>query len=202
MAKIYIKGENQPQTVPREEAERILEEKNDVAHKGTIRVGTREITKGQIKEIRFDEDIQKTFSAEQVKDFERQFKAMEEMARAYPIHYYGNPLRDQEKFPGMVINPVLGAVHWSIVQHALESKAISKFSEGRWQICGLVDDSGNIHTEKYDNLVARIAAVRTLGLKREYAREATAQAREEDPRWDETMPEKVDEMEINDNLPF
>ena len=67
------------------------------------------------------------------------------------LEYYGYPL-SQDKFPGYVINEIMGGVHFSLVRQAQDEGMITINDNGRWAIVGieegiLRDNDGKIITE-------------------------------------------------------
>lgn len=201
MPKVIIRGERDPIVVTEEQANAILEKKNDPAFKGMVEVDGRQVSKSAIKEIRFTDDKPKGASDEEVRGWEASFRAMEDMARSYPIEHYGVPLKDQSRFPGIVLNPVLGGVHWSIVQHAMEQKMVRRHPEGSWSVCGFYNDHREAVTPAFDEFMRRLNAVRDLKHRREYAQKINTESRNIEVPPD-SLEVKVEPDENTDNLPF
>lgn len=178
MPKIYIKGENTPIIVSQEEADRILEQKNDLKYKGMINVGIREIAKGNIKEISYTDerntgkyDLNNPADRQTVREFE---VWLEELKGKYqpvnPIEFYGHPLKDQSKYPGIVLNELLGGVHWTLVRWALDNQVISR-RDGQHVSWAIVSHGGGdrIDTAPYNELKRKMDGLTELKSRRRYA---------------------------------
>lgn len=183
MAKILLRGETHPVHVSEEEASRILNQKNDPKHKSTIRVGTREISKGVIREVVFGSgvsavrkyDLNKPEDRQLIKEFEMMLAAHELGTMPNPIEYYGDP---HEAFaqrhgltprPGHVFNPLCGLVHWSTVQYALTENLIRYHEASKsWAIVSHGLSADNIDTGAYDDFKAKLEALKDLRGRRAY----------------------------------
>jgi hypothetical protein len=190
MPKIYIKGETQPIRVSEEDANRILEQKNDLKYKGMIAIDGRQISKGNIKEISFSDDapsgkldLDIATNLAMIRAFEkwmediRQESELEKRPLAHPLSFYGSPLPDQQKFPGIVMNELLGGVHWTLVRWAIENNVIRR-REGagvRWAIVG--HGSGeNLDMSAYHELKRKLEGLLELRGRRSFAEKKEAEA--------------------------
>lgn len=176
MPKVFIRGEHQPIEVNKEDAERILEQKNDPKYRGMIDIGLRKVQKGQIKEVSFaasgggraynlaDPDVHK-----KILEFERMIESLK--TETQPLRereYYGYLI---PKHPGYVINEILGGVHWTTVEYAINRGYIIR-KEGQnkayWSI-GNKGTSRNVDISEYMDFKNKLKALDELRERRNYA---------------------------------
>ena len=168
MPKIYLRGEKEPVVVSKEDADRILEQKNDASFKGMIDVGPHRVSKGVVKEILYsDENESKRFNLDipadrqMIRDFETFLEKLKtEIQSDQPIEYYGSPITS-DKYPGYVVNELLGGVHWTAVEYALQNKIVSR-NTGPYT-------SWAIYTGPWEEFRAKIDTLTELRGRRQYA---------------------------------
>lgn len=202
MPKIVIKGETHPIMVSQDDANRILEQKNDLKYKGMISIGGRQIAKGNIKEISFMENmpngklnIDNLTDRETIKDFERWTTEIQgNYQLECDLDYYGFPL-EQEKFPGVVLNDILGGVHWTLVRWAMDSKIISRKGEKTvsWGI--VASGFGNtLMMDAYRALRRNLDGLTELRGRRRYAETKEMESRVEEPVEEEIKEKTEDDL--------
>lgn len=185
MAKIYLQSESQPIIVSEEEGLRILNEKNDPKHKGTVMVHNRAVQKGKIREIALGNGTAgaqvRTYNLDVPADRQiiKEFEKMLDDRAAHatlmkPIENYGRSHADfvlnhpeMPARPGYVFHPLLGLVHWSTVQYALDENLIST-KYNTWSIVshGLDDQ---INVSAYLEFESKLKALYALKGRRNHA---------------------------------
>lgn len=204
MPKIYITGESQAITVSEDEANAILEQKNDPKYKGMITIQNRQVAKGRIKEVSFGNEntslynLNEPGSRQIILAFEKMLEGLKDGARLdNPIEYYGTPYQD-----GIVINELLGNVHWTVVQYAIENNIINRTERAGivyWTIRDHSPDRDRHDTGPYDEFYTKLKALDNLRDRRAYAKrqeeQAAAQTAEKETKVD------PDTLTVDD-LPF
>lgn len=180
MSKIYLSG-NRVFDVPKIEAERIEQEWSHKAEfikiNDNVTVKNREIKRieKQGGGARPAYDLNNPADKRAILDFERFCEDLKANASLVNLlDYYGYPIKNQEKFPGCVNNEILGAVHWSLVQWALDEKIISRRENMgvNWAILASISGYGE-HQEmdvgRYADLDSKLKAIDKLQDRRIYA---------------------------------
>ena len=91
--------------------------------------------------------------------------------REKPLEYYGKPA-NQEKYPQMVVNEVLGEAPWFVIQYCEDNSILIK--KGKWYICGIRGEyQSQIGTYKWDvsrfnNFIEKWKAVKEFYIQKFY----------------------------------
>lgn len=107
----------------------------------------------------------------EVTEFEdklQDFKAWNSMQQE--LRWYGYPL--EARGTGWVINPLLGAVHWSTVAYAVKQNAIRRGADGVWRILAETLESrigGKVETKAYDAIRRLVEGLNALESRRRFA---------------------------------
>ena len=173
MPKIHIQGEPIPRIVSAEDAERISRLKNDPNHKGMIRIGQDEIQKGKIKQISFSNeakpggyDLNNPAEKATIVAFEKELEKLKNAELSGPIEFYGKFF--SSKCPEIVINDILGGVHWTIVQYALRRGFISRDKNGNWAIVSHSLDPKEPAISEYLEFAQKLKALKDLSGRRNF----------------------------------
>lgn len=191
MAKIYLQGQTEPISVSEEEARDILELKNDSKNKGVIQIGNVAVSKGKVGKIVFGDGLKdKRFNLNDPQDkakileFEMILDSLKDsMQMSHPIEYYGSPL-NQDKLPGMVLNQMLGGVHWTAVQYALDNQLIGRRGTDLvyWSILtptrNFNDPGISPDLSEFCEFEAKLKALADLKSRRSYAQKMNTQSLE------------------------
>ena len=214
MPKIYIQGESAPIIVSREDAERIREEKNSPTHRGMIRIGTRDVQKGKIKEIRHEDDrvakaydLDNPMDRDTIREFEKIIDAAGDPPK--PLEWYGDPHEEFVKLhpqhdirKGFVFNPLMGLIHWSIVQWGLDHAAIARQSNGVWTIVAALRGGEKLDMTNYDEYRNKSEALAALFGRRSYAEHANRPPTFDKSvvvkSFDEPTPDPTDEINVDE----
>ncbi len=92
-------------------------------------------------------------------------------AQGQALEWYGYPLTTRGE--GWVINPLLGAVHWSTVLYAVKGNAIRRNPNGVWIILAETLEKrtgGKVETKAYDEIRRLIEGLNALEMRRRHAR--------------------------------
>ena len=183
MAKIFLQGQNDPVTVSEDEARAVLELKNDAKHKGMIQIGNMQVSKGKVGKIVFGDktegggyNLSDPQDKAKILEFELMLDGLREQKSPEPIEFYGRLLNDQQKFPGLVTNSLLGGVHWTVVKYALDNEMIRRGTKPyvHWAIL----DHGTerrVDISLFIDFDAKLRALGDLQARRNYAQKMSAQ---------------------------
>ena len=205
MPKIYITGESQSITVTEDEANTILEQKNNPKYKGMITIQNRKVSKGRIKEVSFGNEKMSLYNLNEpgsrriILDFEKMLDGLKDGARLdNPIEYYGIPYKN-----GIVANEILGSTHWTVVQYALNQNIINRFERAGiiyWTIRDHATEHDRHDTGLYDEFYTKLKALDDLQSRRNYAQRQQEKAAIQTA---EKETKKVDPNTLTiDDLPF
>ncbi len=116
---------------------------------------------------------------EEVKEFERELEGYESQHLTNELRFYGEPL-NEEKFPGVVMNEILGGVHWSVVAYALEKGAIGKGPKGWFVNAEILEkrQGGRCETKVYNYFMFKYKALQNLRERRRFAKKKESESLE------------------------
>ena len=173
MPKILL-TQNRNLDVQREDADRI--ESEWLSGEKMIRI-TDELTvrRGEIKGVdrgksgqKKKYDLSDSTDKGAILEFEKLIEGLKGTTMsANTSEFYGHPL---EKYEGLVVNELLGAVHWTVVHYALKENIIRR-KDGPttyWSVVAEVSGK-NLDTSKYVEFRGKLDALHELNGRRSYA---------------------------------
>jgi len=202
MAKVVISGDDHPTHVSQEEAERILDQKEDSSFKGMIAVGDRRLQKRQIKEVVFGSvntagkyDLNNQEDRRVIREFESKLnaycieqeglvnKAIEEGAEV-DLSYFGETMEKSSvesfrKNPYFVRNELFGVVHFAVVKFAEKESAILRTKRGDWCIANHSWGGEKADVSIYISFMAKYEALQSLIGRRAFAEKRDREAEQQ-----------------------
>lgn len=118
-----------------------------------------------------EEDFKKELTLEEIKEFERELEDYKKSTMLNcSLDFYGRPLGNQERFNGIVVNEILGGVHWSVIDFCLKNKIMGKYNNGKiFIVAETYEREKQCITKAYDDFIVKWRELEKLKEKRLYA---------------------------------
>ena len=137
MPRIILSGENNFIDVSAQKAQQIKEQWQDPKNK-VIDLGVKTVRRLEIKRIEKDPESNTTYDVLEIREFEKQLNQVKKAKLKNSLHFYGSPATKIPAFklqnkdfkpsfnPMRVNNDIMGLIDAGVIQHLLETRAISR----------------------------------------------------------------------------
>lgn len=110
---------------------------------------------------------------DEIREFEQELENYKLSAKMFnELSYYGQPLKNQDRFLGYVNNSILGGVHWSVIDYCLKNSILRKNRFSNWFSVAEVYErmpGGRCETNAYDRFIKKWRGLKDLRERRLYA---------------------------------